>query len=123
MARRLKRRKKTTTAIATRERDTPKYIASTPLYPPLLRVVNNDRRLFSPGPTLPSRLDGSPARLIVKPTKSKKLPYQIAFAKPRGVTLCVRRTRRRETLFALKRTGKGSRAPRRHRNEWSTLKC
>lgn len=44
------------------------------------------------------------------------------FAVPHKVSLCVRRKQRREVLFALKRTGKGSRTPKR-RNYWSDVRC
>jgi len=127
MARR--RGKKTSTAIAARQRDTSRnlYIASKPLSPPkhpLLGVaILQDRRVHTPGPKTIRRTDDTPARLQVKSTRFKNIPYKLAFQKPKGVTLCVRRQRRRETLFALKRTGKGSRAPHRRRNEWSSVKC
>lgn len=44
------------------------------------------------------------------------------FRSPARVSLCVRRHRRREVLFALRKTGKGSRSPRR-RNYWTDVKC
>lgn len=44
------------------------------------------------------------------------------FAVPRKVALCVRRKRRKEVLFAKRRTGKGARTPKR-RNYWSEISC
>lgn len=45
------------------------------------------------------------------------------FSNPRAVLTCVRRQRRKEVLFALKQTGKGSRAKKRNRNERSYYSC
>jgi len=46
-----------------------------------------------------------------------------AFAVPKQVAPCIRRKQRREVMFAYKRTGKGSRAFHRKRNQWSNIKC
>lgn len=45
------------------------------------------------------------------------------FTIPKKVALCVRRKQRRSVLFAMERTGKGSRSRVRRRNEWSDVKC
>lgn len=50
------------------------------------------------------------------------VPSRIAFKVPERVALCVRRSRRKEVLFALGRTGKGSHSPKR-RNKWSSIGC
>lgn len=59
------------------------------------------------------------------PTKNKglsKVPYQIAFSAPAETLVCVRRSRRKQVLFAKRKTGKGGqRRPR--RNKWSDVKC
>lgn len=47
----------------------------------------------------------------------------IGVRNPRSVSLCVRRHRRREVLFAKRKTGKGSRRRQRRRNYWSDVKC
>lgn len=46
----------------------------------------------------------------------------IAFQAPKQVTLCVRRRRRREVLFAIRKTRVGVNSPK-HRNQWSKVKC
>lgn len=54
---------------------------------------------------------------------SKKFaPDVFRFTRPNNVAVCVRRQRRKEVLFALKRTGKGSKS-RRHRNSLSDVSC
>lgn len=50
-------------------------------------------------------------------------PTRFAFRVPKKVELCVRRAKRREVLFAMRRTGKGSRARRRRRNYWTGVSC
>lgn len=45
------------------------------------------------------------------------------FTIPKKVALCVRRKQRRSVLFAMERTGKGSRSRVRRRNEWSEVRC
>lgn len=49
-------------------------------------------------------------------------PGRMQFDVPRRVAVCVRRKQRREVLFAKRRTGKGSRAPR-TRDYWSDVSC
>lgn len=44
------------------------------------------------------------------------------FSLPKETTVCVRRGVRREVLHALKKTGKGSRSPRRYTSQ-SNIKC
>lgn len=44
------------------------------------------------------------------------------FRVPEKVAICVRRKRRKEVLFAKRRTGKGSRSPK-HRNYYSEVSC
>lgn len=45
-----------------------------------------------------------------------------AFANPKSVNVCVRRHQRREVIFALGKSGRGARAPRR-RNQFSNVRC
>lgn len=47
----------------------------------------------------------------------------VRFAGPRGVSICAKRAIRRQVLFALSKTGAGSRARKRRRNEWSSVQC
>lgn len=95
-----------------------------------------DRREWTPEPfTRPARaLDGPlSARLVpARPNPSRRRigalqplyspPVGVAFARPHGVAVCVRRHQRREVLFAARRTGKGARSPR-HRSVWSSVSC
>lgn len=89
-----------------------------------------DLRTFDFEPGLrPARLfSGSVASVGLDQAQPKtkkgraRVPYQIAFTAPGETLVCVRRGRRREVLFAKKKTGKGGqRRPR--RNQWSSYKC
>lgn len=53
---------------------------------------------------------------------SKTLSDRPYFGSPTTTSLCVKRRQRRESLFALRRTGKGARTPKR-RNKWSSISC
>lgn len=87
-----------------------------------------DRRLYRPERAprahglskLASRIELAPA----KPVRSKGhyTPDVFRFTSPKKVAICVRRQRRREVLFALRKTGKGSRSKRR-RNDHSDISC
>lgn len=59
-----------------------------------------------------------PGRRVLRQTRAP-----IAFKAPEGVVVCVRRKQRREVLFALNRTGRGSKARRRVRSFWSGVSC
>lgn len=114
-----------------RERDN-KSIASTSL---LTRTTYSllsdleDRRTYSPTRNYYAKgLSKKAAHItvgnVLRPSRSKKggLSHGFAFAKPSNVAVCVRRHRRREVLFALRKTGKGSRS-RRSRNAFSDVSC
>lgn len=125
--------------IATWPSNTVRYSAYEPVQFPLNEV--EDGRLFEPtaraisplpgGPkatsygTLPRLLSGAPARLKAAPTPASYYspPPAIAFADPRSTIACIRRQRRREVLHALRKTGKGSKARKRHRNQNSGIRC
>lgn len=99
-------------------------------------------RLLSEQPREPVRdVTGRPARIVYKVTTpkprraggklqqprnafgfSRTLFDRPVFADVKRTTLCTKRKTRRETLFALKRTGRGARSPKR-RNQWSSIKC
>lgn len=105
---------------------------------PDLRLIE-DRRIWHPDPWVrpARRSDGRIARLQVpverrSPTKGRlpsyvtqnfhEVSHRVGFEKPRGVTICERRTRRREVLFARKKTGQsGQKKPR--WSEFSTVQC
>jgi len=97
---------------------------------PVTRLTTiEDLRTFDFEPaTRPARLfSGSIATVGLdgagrKKTKSNFQHAQIAFTAPRETLVCVRRSRRKEVLFAKKKTGKrGQRRPR--RSKWSSYKC
>lgn len=113
--------------------------------PPLLPVVSptrferlailefEDRRRFRPDPfSLPLSPRKDQRRIVERVSrpvgKANKVArfgrdYKLAFAVPRKVSLCVRRKQRREVMFAMRRTGKGARAVRRRRNQFSDVRC
>lgn len=72
------------------------------------------RRFLDPLLDHPSRYDAPPGFLPAS---------RQAFKFPDRVLVCVRRKQRRETLFALGRTGKGSKNPNRRRSEYSDVSC
>lgn len=87
-----------------------------------------DRRLFvPPGVSHTPRLAGSrPARVRIPAGEKagrKSALGRVGFSFPQFVIRCVRRKIRREVLFGLKRTRKGSRAGRRRRDFWSGVHC
>lgn len=79
-----------------------------------------DRRTFQPDRSTrpPRSTRPGAARLVADPRSATT----IRFADPRFVGLCERRSRRRQVLFALKRTKKGS-GSRKRRNFWSSISC
>lgn len=91
-----------------------------------LREVQ-DLRAFDFEPVRPARFLSGPIASVGVTTPSKKqapsrVPYQIAFSAPAETLVCVRRRRRKEVLFAKRKTGKGGqRRPR--RSKWSNYKC
>lgn len=102
-------------------------VAPRPLWslPPVLQI--EDRRSFHFSPVRPAAALRRPAsRLVARQPHKQWQPAQtravIAFDEPKLVSICARRTRRRETLFALRRTGKGARSKRR-RNAFSSISC
>lgn len=89
---------------------------------------------FSPG-TRPAKLfSGQPARFTLDPAQVKKtqqknstrqrqvVPTKIAFSAPKETLVCIRRSRRKEVLFAKRKTGKGGQKKPR-RSPWSEYKC
>lgn len=66
------------------------------------------------------------ARLTEQPNVNVRKPAargtKLRFAVPEKVSICVRRKSRREVLFALRRTGKGSKS-KRHRTVFSSYEC
>lgn len=92
-------------------------------YSPLQMI--EDRRRWSPALRPPMRVvrrAAVPARLTERLYRGRALVGRPAFVDPRRVAVCVRRSQRREVLFATRNTGRGARAPRR-RNALSDVRC
>lgn len=86
-----------------------------------------DRRLFYPSSTVKPQYSPKPAGgLNRRATTLTALPntHTIGFSDPARVSICHRRSQRKEVLHALRKTGKGStsRLPRR-KNHWSDVQC
>lgn len=89
-----------------------------------------DRRTYHPDPYRPAALDYSPRhRLEVdsntnnKQTSASAVPGGVQFQDAKHVMVCVRRKTRKEVMFALNRTGKGSGRGRRKRSMYSDVGC
>lgn len=65
-----------------------------------------------------SRNQFQPARKVTRWAESA-VPH---FHEARRTYICLKRAVRKQVLFALRRTGKGSKSPKR-RNEWSNIQC
>lgn len=86
-----------------------------------------DARLFSPVPRqrrLFYSVSGYPATVRTR-VKSGSLYGQSYFTVPRSVAVCVRRSQRREVMFASQRAGRGRRVYNRRsrRNASSSISC
>lgn len=89
-----------------------------------------DLRSFHPaGPSRPLfTFRPNAARVVAKapaPSRSGRMRFShpgLSFAAPDSVLVCVRRSRRKEVLFAKNKAGKrGQKRPR--RNYWSSISC
>lgn len=103
-----------------------------------LRSYLSDRRRWRPEPigfrsalTIGGRRAIHSVRPVIASSRPQKAKSKLSpsfpmerrvFSVPKRVEVCVRRKERREVLFAKRRTGRGSRTPKR-RNEWSDVKC
>lgn len=112
--------------------------------PSVILQTYEDRRTFHPEPytRVAFALPRSAAQLVAGPNRnvnndkthsgykgttaptgfSSGVPSRVAFKVPNRVALCVRRSRRKEVLFALRRTGKGSHSSKRF-NKYSSIGC
>nr|QJB19853.1 MAG: hypothetical protein [Microvirus sp.] len=84
-----------------------------------------DRRDFHPEQAArPARsFSRSVHSLAVPRQRGGRLPIGVTFENPTKVLVCVRRKSRREVLFALGQTGKGSALGKRRRNHYSEIQC
>lgn len=95
---------------------------------PLIAV--EDHRRWTPEQYFPTlrTTSGAPARTVVASTHARRtsrasswrLPAVVAFRAPASVLTCVRRSRRRETLFAMRRVGAGKSIYTKPRRNWSS---
>lgn len=111
------------------------HIASSLLRPtviPDLLSLIEDRRTFNPAEYYPKGTSKLSSEIGIAPVKrsgvkrGKNVAFQpdiFRFKMPEKVALCVRRKSRREVLFALRKTGKGSRMVKRRRNRYSEISC
>lgn len=110
----------------------PRLLPAYKIRPLDLRVFE-DRRLYAPNlnkwPKRIIRRATLPARIIERPRDPRRVLAKTSISRlgmefhaPKRVVLCVRRKQRREVIIALKHAGKGARS-RKHRNEWSNVKC
>lgn len=83
-------------------------------------LSTGDRRAWRPDRSTrpPAAMYPGAARVVAKPA----IAAATRFADPRSVAICIRRSIRKEVLFALKKTRKGSGSKRR-RNFWSEVHC
>lgn len=89
---------------------------------PARSVQNATHRLVSRGPGgKPLKSKPSPKALLTHPTAY--LSHAVGFHKAKSVLICIRRKIRKEVLFALNRTGKGARARKHRRSEYSSIRC
>lgn len=96
----------------------PPVLLPVPVMPAAVVEVG-DRRLWQPDrSTRPPHAVRPGASRVVAGAR----PEALRFADPQLVAICVRRQVRREVLFALRKTRKGSGA-RRRKNFWSAISC
>lgn len=93
-----------------------------------------DRRTYHPdGPSRPARSLDRPTHTLVLPVHPKNvnksraglsaLPKTVQFQAPKKVLVCIRRNQRKQVLHALKLTGKGSKARRHRKTEYTSIRC
>jgi hypothetical protein len=88
------------------------------------RLTGSDNRLYHPAYTRPAlTVRGRIAPITLKQkrgTTSLKMA-KLSFAVPSQTAVCIRRTMRRQVIFAKNKNGGGHRAPR--RNSYSNIRC
>ncbi|UOF79228.1 hypothetical protein [Microviridae sp.] len=90
----------------------------------LLQAIE-DRREFHPERAArPARSFSRSVHTLAAPAgRPGRVPVGVTFENPTKVLVCVRRKSRREVLFAMGRTGRGSARGRRRRSEYSDIQC
>lgn len=82
-------------------------------------TIRQHKNLISPAPRT---VRGFPASTTIQKNRPL-MKAQMQFTLPKEVTTCVRRGVRKEVLFALNKTGAGSRSKNRRFNSHSKVKC
>lgn len=98
-------------------------VRPTPVLTPSPYLVNQDERFYSPVRLLsPRGPGGAPARIreARTPVASRA---RLQFVSPAAVDICRKRKDRREVMFALRKSGKGSQSRFRKLREFSRVKC
>lgn len=92
-------------------------------FSPMLEV--QDARRYAPYPVGPRSISGGVVRLgAARPSRpSGRVQAAQSFHDPRTAIECVRRSQRREVIFAKRLRRKGAAAKRRRRDWWSAVKC
>ena len=91
--------------------------------------IPDDKRFFRPEYQGLTDVDGRDQRITIVDSKTKRRGFsqskgRMALASPKRQPVCIRRRRRRQALFAVKRAGKGIAGPRRRRlTEHSDMRC
>lgn len=86
--------------------------------------IEDNRRINE----IPRKVDARPAKVIVKSVKKGKLRPDFNrdaayFTDPKKTIVCRRRKERKQVLFALKKTGRGSGGGKKRLNENSFIRC
>lgn len=86
-----------------------------------------DRRTYTPLGRRTSARSFNRAHHVLKvkpePRQKWRVPTRVMFDAPKKVLVCVRRGRRREVLFAKRKTGAGARRRAPRRNWFSEISC
>jgi len=86
--------------------------------------VEHDRRVFDLRSRYPRDLDGADGQVAVARSDKAGAPARLRVLKPKTITLCVRRSRRREVMFATGKAGGSVRRFKKRRiTEDSSLSC
>jgi hypothetical protein len=91
-------------------------------------LMLEDRRQWQPIDT--SRRHRAPVPAAALTRKDRRIvsplsrpAWNVSFAVPENISICHRRKRRREVLFARLKTGKNSSVKRKRKNWWSKVSC
>lgn len=91
----------------------------------LLRSIEDRRAYYPERAVRPASLFSKPRhRLQMSPgTNLFKLPIGVGFEDSARVLVCVRRAKRRQVMFALKKAGRGGGSRKRRKGPYTDVKC